>query len=866
VNASRLRFGRLEIRPRERRLLLDDREVPVGARAFDLLLVLVEERERLVPKQELLERVWPKLVVEEANLSVHVAALRKALGTDIIATIPGRGYRFALAEETDPAAEAMSALSAADAVARSAAVASEPRSGAGHGYVAAGDALFVGREDEVYDIVALLAERRLVSIVGEGGIGKTRLARAVWQRVREDFVDGAWWVDLATATRSEEVAGAIARALGVVLPEHEPARGLAASLALRARMLVVLDNCEQAASPTAAVVAELLASLPALRLLGTSRVPLHVSGEQVWRIESLAVPAPDATAVEARRSGAFELFEARAHATDQRFHIHDSQLPLAIEVCRRLEGHPLAIEMAAARAPYLGLPALVQRLDQRLRLLRTGDPTGDDRQSSIRKVLEWSASLLDPMAAAVLRRISVFAGSFDLVAAQAVAAASDADEWDVIDGLATLVDHSMVKVAGAGDTEAIAPAVLRYRLGATTRLFAAELLERSGEVDATQWRHALAMTAVARRIVGLRWTPHEHTITNAFAADHEDLRTAHDLACRRGDAGVSAWLGRALDDLEGTFGPATGERRRCDAVSALLSRAPDPIASALLWDQLCTVEDRHERVETLKQRVAAWRACGDLQGLLQALCDLARELAAQGSADKAKQVLSKAKLATRSDASADWQLEIGYAAAAVAAFDPSVCTEATSALELLLNDESICDPYRKALGLWQLAELSMSTPETPAREALSRCEAAVAALGSWPRSRGLAMAWRACCFARLRCGDRLGARAAAAEAWPRLSNDAHAPTLFDALAVVAVTEGDIEHAARLLNMADRWYEVHRRRSTIESEIRSLAEDSIKDAVKDWSGQQALRAKCSVETAAPSRPNTRIEKMLGLGGA
>jgi DNA-binding winged helix-turn-helix (wHTH) protein len=151
VNASRLRFGRLEIRPRERRLLLDDREVPVGARAFDLLLVLVEERERLVPKQELLERVWPKLVVEEANLSVHVAALRKALGTDIIATIPGRGYRFALAEETDPAAEAMSALSAADAVARSAAVASEPRSGAGHGYVAAGDALFVGREDEVYD-------------------------------------------------------------------------------------------------------------------------------------------------------------------------------------------------------------------------------------------------------------------------------------------------------------------------------------------------------------------------------------------------------------------------------------------------------------------------------------------------------------------------------------------------------------------------------------------------------------------------------------------------------------------------------------------------------------------------------------------
>jgi predicted ATPase/DNA-binding winged helix-turn-helix (wHTH) protein len=565
VNPNRSeRFGRVEIQPAQRRVLVDGQAKPLGARAFDMLLVLMERRDRIVAKNELLDLVWPGMVVEENNLPVHVSALRKLLGADAIATIPGRGYRFTLVAtlEADPANTATTATteniantaaqpqrpshgltasqaastvpagatSGASAIARhvdhggDAQLTSRPAPAAGR-FDQPGDAEpIIGREEEVYDIVALLVEHRLVDIVGAGGMGKTRLARAVMRRLREDFVDGVWWVDLAPLTQAYAVVPAIAQALGESLGDpvlERPGESLGAAdagdvadaadaanaakatytaawlartLAPRSRLLLVLDNCEQVAAGVAPVVAALLQALPLLRIVLTSRTPMHLAAEQVWRLEALQLPAAGANLAEARACGAFELFETRARACDRRFAIDAAQLPLAIELCRRLEGHALSIEMAAARVPQFGLAPMLDRLGERLRMLRSHDHLQPPRQQTLRATLDWSCSLLDATQRTVLRRIAVLAGWFDLETAQHAAAdAAVIDTWAVLDALSVLVDHSLVQVSITGDDEPLVESdpgqppdrqgagTPRYRLAETTRLYALEQLAQASE-------------------------------------------------------------------------------------------------------------------------------------------------------------------------------------------------------------------------------------------------------------------------------------------------------------------------------------------------------------------------------------------------
>jgi predicted ATPase len=489
-----------------------------------MLLALIDRRDRIVGKNELLDLVWPGVVVEENNLPVHVSALRKLLGPGAITTIPGRGYRFTLVDEAaepiPPIVQVspnvgVAAIQADGGAPDEALVPVAPMPAAGR-FDQPGDAEpIIGREEEVYDIVALLVEHRMVDIVGAGGMGKTRLARAVMRRLREDFVDGVWWVDLAPLTRAEQVASAIALALGVAVgtapdaadgKSHGASNGsefhngsgsgqdaaaeLARALGPRSRMLLVLDNCEQVAASVAQVVTTLLHGLPMLRILLTSRTPMHLAAEQVWRLEALQVPAVGASLAQARACGAFELFETRARAGDRRFAVDDAKLPLAIELCRRLEGHALSIEMAAARVPQVGLAPLLDRLDERLRMLRSHDRLQPARQQTLRATLHWSCSLLDDTQRTVLHRLAVLAGWFDLDTAQQTAAdATSIDAWVVLDALSTLVDHSLVQASIAGDDESLVDSdprsppdrrgadginTPRYRLAETTRLYAIE--------------------------------------------------------------------------------------------------------------------------------------------------------------------------------------------------------------------------------------------------------------------------------------------------------------------------------------------------------------------------------------------------------
>ena len=554
-------FGRVEIRPAERQLWVDGALAKVGARAFDLLLALVERRDRVVGKNELLDLVWAGLVVEENNLQVHISALRKLLGPSAIATIPGRGYRFTWA--------------AGDAAADSA-VASHPERTAPI-FCAHVPALpdLLGREDDLEALRALVLAHTVVAVVGVGGVGKTVLARTLVQRTRAEFEHGACVIELAALADPSLVATVAAKGLDVK-PGHKSAlEAVAAALGTR-RMLIVLDNCEHLLQAVADAVESLRPAAPDVHWLVTSQEPLRVAGEHVFRLGPLAVPTQDTLAA-ARGAGAVALFEARSQEVDPRFALTEHNVAAAIDVCRHLDGIPLALELAAARMPLLGLDGLRDRLGERLRVLAGGPRRALARHQTLRAALEWSYGLLTAEQQAVFRRLGVFAGSFSLDAAQEVAADEAIDRWAVLDDLGALIDKSLVVVE---------PEVLgepRYRLLETLRHFALSRLDAAHEVEATRTRHLDAFVALAERAKVELLGPQQGSWMRRLDLDHENMLAAHQWCAAVADGGESDlrlviglfryWLNRALLQLGHRVTTEALSRTRADRRDLLRAEA-----------------------------------------------------------------------------------------------------------------------------------------------------------------------------------------------------------------------------------------------------------------------------------------------------
>src|SRR5882672_470153 len=419
------RFGRIEVRPAERVLLVDSKAAKLGARAFDLLLALVERRDRIVAKNELLDTVWPGLVVEENNLQVHISTLRKLLGPQVIATVPGRGYRFTAAPDDSAARHAVAAVSAAAPAASwatpsaaSAVAATAPLTN-----LPADLPPLYGRDEDLPALRALIEAHKVVTVVGAGGIGKTALAQALAHQLRGEFEDGVWLVELAPVADATLVATTVAGVLRVELGAAAPIETLAGELAA-SRMLLVLDNCEHLLLAVAELVSALRRAAPNVQLLATSQEPLKVAQEHAYRLSALALPA-EAGIESARQAGAVALFEARARAAQPQFALNEKNLAAVVEVCRRLDGIALAIELAAARVPLLGIEGLRARLNERFRVLTGGARLALRRHQTLRAALDWSHGLLTHEEQTVFRRLGVFAGSFGLDSAQRVTADRD---------------------------------------------------------------------------------------------------------------------------------------------------------------------------------------------------------------------------------------------------------------------------------------------------------------------------------------------------------------------------------------------------------------------------------------------------------
>ena len=664
-------FDLCVLRPSARQVLVDGRVAAIGARAFDLLLALAERRERVVSKDELLDLVWPGVVVEENNLQVHISALRKHLGPAVISTVPGRGYRFSavlknLAGPQDaPRAPAAPALASAVASALASAL---PR--------LAGPVLY-GREHDLLTLPYLLAAHRLVSIVGAGGIGKTALARAVAWQLQGRFAQGTVFIDLAPLRHAKTVLPHLAGAVQHTLGPGAMAATLAQALA-PAHLLLVLDNCEHLVHAVAELTAALLAQAPRLRVLATSQEPLRLPDEQVYRVSTLALPAGP-TLADAKAASAVRLFADRAHAADQRFVLDDSNRATVVAICSQLDGIALAIELAAARVPHLGLQGLHDRLGQRLRMLSGGSRDTPPRQRTLRAALEWSHALLSPAEQAVLRRLAVMSGSFSSASAQQVAAGPDLDPWAVLDHLGALVDKSMLAVVGPGaaaagmaheahetDATPATPAAHaahaahepRLRMLETVRHFALERLAEAGEAAATHERHVAHMLALAEQARTALSGPEEGVWLNRLDLDRDNLLAAHDW-CDHAEDGTARGL-RLVSALLRYWvnrGLLVQGHRACEQA---LARPGAAALGALYADALCVagrisacLGRDDEALARLQASVAVARGCGDRALLVQSLAGLGSVCASLGDHTATRQHREEALTLARQPGSDD---------------------------------------------------------------------------------------------------------------------------------------------------------------------------------------------------------------------
>ena len=467
-------FGSFQLLPAQRMLLNSGRSLRLGSRALEILITLVERAGETVSKDQLIGRVWPETVIDEGALRVHVAAVRKALGDGrqgnrFIISSPGRGYTF-VAPVTRGQWQKASAPSR-----------SQP---APSGNLPALLTRVVGRDEVIATVVSRCSQHRLLTIVGPGGIGKTTVGIAAAEEMSASFADGVWFVGLATLVDAALVPAAVGAALGMPSTGVDPLTALAAWSRDR-QMLIVLDCCEHVVDAATALAEAMLRVAPNVCILATSREPLRAEGERVLRLPPLEVPSGTAplSAVEALGYSAVQLFSERAAAAIDGFVLSDADIPNVLEICRGLDGMPLALELAAVQVDVLGIQSLTHGLTHRFDLLTRGRRTALPRQQTLRATIDWSYALLPKVEKVVLRRLAAFRGDFTMEAASSVVGDEHIRSFEVIEIVANLAQKSLLATDIGGDV------TYHYMLD-TMRAYAIEKLNESGETTEIGRRHA----------------------------------------------------------------------------------------------------------------------------------------------------------------------------------------------------------------------------------------------------------------------------------------------------------------------------------------------------------------------------------------
>ena len=496
--------------------------VPVEPQVFDLLRCLIERRGHMVTKEELLDIVWGDRFVSESALTSRIKSARRAVGDDgstqrIIRTVHGKGYEFVapvVEDGGDPAD---------DDRARPPSARPSPIPLAVHG--------LIGRDELLVQLGRELHESRLLTIVGPAGVGKTSIGLELARRESARHRDGVALVELVAVGTRDEAFAAVAAALDVNVRQHESIDAAIIDILQPQQLLLVMDNCEHLVEPVATLLDHILRSAPGVTVLATSREPLAIAGERVCVVDPLDVDGlADLSFDELATSPAVRLFVERARAADVRFELTVSNAPAVSEICCRLDGIPLALELAASRTSAIDVTEIARRLDERLRLLRAVRRGADPRHSTLVDAISWSYDLLDDDEQRLFAELAVFAGPFDLDAAESIC-----DEDDILDLLTRLSQRSMIAVRrpASGGT--------RYEMLETLREFGRSRLDDLSNV-ALFARHESHFAGLAREVERVMQTSDEPSgvlrIDSAFA----DLRAAQRFAVDVGDTDTAFGL------------------------------------------------------------------------------------------------------------------------------------------------------------------------------------------------------------------------------------------------------------------------------------------------------------------------------------
>jgi predicted ATPase/transcriptional regulator with XRE-family HTH domain len=485
---------------------------------------------------------------------------------------------------------------------------------------------FVGRETAVAEICRQIQVSPLVTLVGTGGVGKTRCALEAGAQLLDGSGDGVWLADLAPVTDPAFVAGAIGRALNVPeAPDRPMVETLANSLKSK-RLLLIVDNCEHVIGEARRVVTTLVRDCPGVRILATSREPLSCAGESVYRVSSLSL------------ASAVQLFADRAHNVDRTFAVRDDNAPFVAEICRRVDGIPFAIELAAARVNVLAPRALVQKLDELFRVLTGGDRSALPRQHTMRALIDWSYELLAEDERSLFRKLSVFAGNFTLESATAVCGDATIDEFSILDLLSSLVDKSLLEAEPA-------ECGARFRLLESTRAYARERLAADGEFATTARAHAVRYAELAERLELEHDSTADRVWLEEVRAEMENWRAAlvwssgNDLALAQRMAGALRWAYSYV-------APAEGRRWVRAMIPTVAQDTPRDVAAKLaLADALFAAAYKDfEAAYTAAERACASyeQQGGDLGGLAEARRRAGTALVYTGRIEAGENLLERA--------------------------------------------------------------------------------------------------------------------------------------------------------------------------------------------------------------------------------
>jgi predicted ATPase/DNA-binding winged helix-turn-helix (wHTH) protein len=511
-------IGPLELDAEARVLSRDGVPTALGARGVAVLAVLVSRANEYVPKTVIMETAWPGLVVEEGNLNVQISLIRRTLalvpgGGSWIETLTRRGYRF-----VGPVAE-IGGRSVAPVAA------DRRRTNLPESLTA-----FVGRERELAEIKQRLPATRMLTLTGTGGIGKTRLALQAAAEVRDAYRDGVWFVDLAPLRDAALVPSALAQVLQLKEMAGQPLLTVLCNHLRTKQMLLILDNCEHLLDACAQLTEALLRETVQVTLIATSREPLRLNGERVHPLSALPLPDPKGDARSIARSDAVQLFVERARQQRPRFDLQDERARAVALICVRLDGIPLALELAAARVAVLPVEEIVRLLDKRFRLLTSGGRELP-RHQTLRAMIDWSYELLDRAEKVLFARLSVFAGGWTLEAAREVCSSESIAKDDVVYLLIRLIEQSLVVADEDGD---------RYRMLETVREYAQEKREEPaiGDGSREQWRdrHLAYFLALAEEAAPRLNGAQQRNWLERLEREHDNLRWALTWAAVGGDA------------------------------------------------------------------------------------------------------------------------------------------------------------------------------------------------------------------------------------------------------------------------------------------------------------------------------------------